>query len=182
MRHFVRQSRNGGRSSASNQYYISTTSDEVFYIISKELVVNDKICKILGKFFEYENKHRKMKENDYDSQLKDYRDINQDEKLKYVNDKLSKLPIYEKIQKLNLNHVMMDFDATSLYPAAMWDEKSDYLKIDTGFAFKPHLNDVNAEAFNNQSSNQDGNESLFLKIKNDNPPDLIFQHLSVKKK
>ena len=29
---------------------------------------------------------------------------------------------------------MMDFDATSLYPPAMWDENSVNLKIETGFA------------------------------------------------
>ena len=37
---------------------------------------------------------------------------------------INKLPIHEKLQKPNLNDVMMDFDATSLYPSAMWDENS----------------------------------------------------------
>ena len=36
----------------------------------------------------------------------------------------------------------MDFDATSLYPSAMWDGKSVYPKIESGFAFKPEMNDV----------------------------------------
>ena len=36
----------------------------------------------------------------------------------------------------------MDFDATSLYPTAMWDENSVYPKIETRFAFKPDMNDV----------------------------------------
>ena len=31
----------------------------------------------------------------------------------------------------------MDLDASSLYPSAMWDKGSIYLKIETGFAFKP---------------------------------------------
>ena len=53
----------------------------------------------------------------------------------------------------------MDFDATSLYPSAMWDKKSVYPKIKTGFAFKPHRNDVYTEAFNNKTFNQDCNES-----------------------
>ena len=34
----------------------------------------------------------------------------------------------------------MDFDATSPYPSAMYDEKSVYPKIEKGFAFKPHMN------------------------------------------
>ena len=76
----------------------------------------------------------------------------------------------------------MDFDASSLYPSAMWDENSVYPKIETGYAFKPHMNDVYVEAFNNQSFNQDGVESAILTIKYHNPPDPIFQHLPVKEK
>ena len=64
----------------------------------------------------------------------------------------------------------------------MWDENSVYPKIETGFAFKPHMNDVYIEAFNNQSFNEDGDESAILTIKYHNPPDLIFQHLPVKQK
>ena len=80
------------------------------------------------------------------------------------------------------NKTQMDYDATSLYPSALWDEKSVYLKIETGFAFKPDMNDVFVEAFNNQLFNQYGEESAILRIKYYNPPDLIFQHLSVKEK
>ena len=40
---------------------------------------------------------------------------------------------------------MMDFDATSLYPSAMWDESSVYPEIETGFASKPHMNDVHVD-------------------------------------
>ena len=77
---------------------------------------------------------------------------------------------------------MMNFYATSLYPSAMWDAKSVYPKIETGFAFKPHMNNVYVEAFNNQTFNQDGDESAILRIKYYNPPELIFQHLAVKEK
>ena len=76
----------------------------------------------------------------------------------------------------------MDFDATNLYPSAMWDCNSVYLKIETGFAFKPHMNDVYVEAFNNQSFNEDGDESGILTIKYYNAPDLIFQHIPIKEK
>ena len=76
----------------------------------------------------------------------------------------------------------MDFDATSLYPSAMWDENSVYPKIETGFAFKPNMNDVYVEAFNNQSFNEDGDDSAILTIKYYNPPNLIFQHLPIKEK
>ena len=76
----------------------------------------------------------------------------------------------------------MDFDATSLYPSAMWDENSLYSKIETGFAFKPYMNIVYVEAFNNQTFNQDGDASAILRKECYNPPNLIFQHLPVKEK
>ena len=53
----------------------------------------------------------------------------------------------------------MAFDASSLYPSAMWDENSVYPKVETGFAFKPHMKYVYVRAFNNQAFNQDVNES-----------------------
>ena len=99
-----------------------------------------------------------------------------------MNKKLNRLSIHKELSKLELNKTQMDFDATSLYPSALWDENSVYPKIETGFAFKPHMNDVYVEAFNNQSFNENSDESAILTIKYYNPPDLIFQHLPTKEK
>ena len=77
---------------------------------------------------------------------------------------------------------MMDFDATSLHPSPLYDENSVYPKIESGFAFKLHLNDVHREAFINQTFKQDGHESASLKIKYYNPHDLIFQQFPVREK
>ena len=181
MRYFVQKIK-GGRCSALNQYYKSTISDEVFDINSKELNINGKIGEILDKYFEYTNKHRKIIENQYDSQFEDCRDINQEQRTKHINEELSKLAIHKKFKKLNLNDVMMGFEATSLYPSAMWDEKSVYPKRETGFAFEPHMNNIYVKAFNSPTFNQDGNESAILRIKYYNPSDLIFQRLPVKEK
>ena len=172
----------GGRCNAFNQHYKSEISDEVFNIVSKELNVNGNICEILEKYFEFLNKYEKQYAKEFDSKYDDYRDIDQKEKEKYVNRKLNMLPIHKELSKLDSNKFQMDFDATSLYPSAMWDEKSVHPKIETGFAFKPHMNDVYVEAFNNQSSNENGDESAILTIKYHNPPDLIFQHLPIKGK
>ena len=92
--------------------------------MSQEIGVNSNICEFLDKYFEYTNEHRKLIEDENDSQFKGCRNYDQEEKTKYINNKLSKLPIHEQLQKLNLTDVMMDFGATSLYPGAMWDEKS----------------------------------------------------------
>ena len=64
----------------------------------------------------------------------------------------------------------------------MWDEKSVYPTIETGFAFKPHMKDVHVEAFSNQTFNQDRDESAILRINYYNQSNLIFQHLAVKEK
>ena len=121
-RHFVRQSIEEGCFSILIQYYNSTISDEVFKIDSKELNIHGKIGEILDKFFEYTNKHRKTIENQNDSQFEDYGDINQEEKTKHNNKELNKLAILKILQKLNLNDVMTDFDATSLDPSAVPDD------------------------------------------------------------
>ena len=52
---------------------------------------------------------------------------------------------------------MMDFDATSLYPSAMYDEKSLHPEKENGFAFKPYMNDIYVQAFNDETRNQDEN-------------------------
>ena len=39
------------------------------------------------------------------------------------------------LKKIKFTDVMMDFDATSLYTSALYDEKSVYPKIESGFAF-----------------------------------------------
>ena len=36
----------------------------------------------------------------------------------------------------------------------MWDDNSVYPRIETGFAFKPHMSDVYDEAFNIKSFNR----------------------------
>ena len=182
MRNFVRKAIKGGRFNAFNQYYKSEISYEVFNIISRELNVSGNMCDILEKYFEFLNKHEKEYEKEFDSKYNDYRDIDQKEKEKYVNKKINLISIHKQLSKLNLNKTQMDFDATSLYPSAMWDKNSVYPKIETGFAFKPHMNKTYVEAFNNQTFNEDGDESAILTTKYYNPPDLIFQHLPVKEK
>ena len=76
----------------------------------------------------------------------------------------------------------MVFDAKSSYQSAMWDEISVYPKIESGFAFKPHMSNVYVEAFNNQTFNQEGDESAILRIKYHNPPILYCITCQLKKK
>ena len=77
----------------------------------------------------YENKHFKIIEKEYESKFEDYRDIDEEEKEKYINEKLSKLPIHQLIKQLKLDELLGDFDAVSLYPTAMWDKNSIHLRL-----------------------------------------------------
>ena len=59
----------------------------------------------------------------------------------------------------------MDFDATSVHPSAIWNEKSIYPRIETGYVFTKDMNDELVEKFKSASFNQ-GSAVLKIKIFN----------------
>ena len=87
---------------------------------------------------------------------------------------------HKKFSKSDSIKTKMDYDATSLYPSAIWDENSVSPQIETGSAFMPNMNDVYVEAFNIRTFLQDADETAILRRKYYNPPYLIFQHLPVR--
>ena len=178
MRWFVRQSIKGGRVCSFNQYYKSKHCDDILKIINNELAVKGTVYDTIEAYMEYKNKHFKIFEKEYEDQFDDYRDENVEEK-KYINEKLSNLRLHKIIKRIELIHLLRDFDALSLYPSAMWDEKSIYPRVETGYAFTRDMNDELVEKFNNQTFTRG---SAVLKIKYYNPRDLIIQHLPIKEK
>ena len=70
----------------------------------------------------------------------------------------------------------MDFDATSLYPSAMWDEKSTYRKTGTGYVSTPDMKDEIVGNVDTQTFTQG---SAILKVVYHYPLNLIFQQLPV---
>ena len=179
MRWFVRQSIKGGRVCAFNQYYKSKQCDDILKIINKELAVKGTVYNTIEAYMEYKNKNFKIFEKEYEDQFDDYRDEDIDEKEKYNNEKLSELPIHKLIKQIKIVELLWDFDATSLYPSAMWDEKSIYPRIETGYSFTRDMNKYLVHRFNNQTFTRG---SAILKIKYFNPKNLIVQHLPVKEK
>ena len=179
MRWSVRQSIKGGRVCAFNQYYESKHCDDILKIIHKELAVKGTIYNTIEAYMEYKNKHFKIFEKEYEDRFDDYRDENLEEKEKFINEKLSELRLYKLIKQIELIEILWDYDAVSLYPSAMWDEKSIYPRIETGYAFTTNMNDELLEKFNNQTFTQG---SAFLKIKYYNPKNLMVQHLLIKEK
>ena len=179
MRWFVRQSKKRGRVCSFNQYYISKHCNDILKFINKELAVKGTVYDTIEAYMEYKNKNFKIFEKEYEDQLDDYRDENVEEKEKYINEKLSELKLHKLIKQIELIHLLWDFDAVSLYPSAMWDEKSIYLRIETGYAFTRDMNNELVGKLNIQIFTQG---SAILKIKNYNPKDLIVQHIPIKEK
>ena len=56
-----------------------------------------------------------------------------------------------KLKELSLKDLLVEYDAASLYPSAMWNDNSIYPTIETGYAFTPDMNDEIVEKFNNQT-------------------------------
>ena len=132
MKKFVRQAAYGGRVCASNKFYKSKSCDDIFKFISEELKVKGNVYDILEGYMNYKNKHLKIFEKEYENQFNDYRDENVEEKEKFINEKLSDLPIHQLIKQLKINELLWDFDSVSLHPSAMWDKISIYPKRETG--------------------------------------------------
>ena len=179
MRWFVRQSIKGGRVCAFNQYYKSKHCDDVLKIINKELAVKGTVYDTIEAYMEYKNKHFKIFEKEHEDHFNDYRDEDIEEKEKFNNGKLSNLRLHKIIKRIELIHLLLDFDAVSLYPSAMWDEKSIYPRIEIGYAFTRDMNDELVEEINTGTFNQG---SAILKVKYNNPKNLIVQHLPIKEK
>ena len=181
MRWFVRQSIKGGRVCAFNQYYKSNHYNDIKRILAEEFNFEEdsNIYEIIEEYLNYKKKYYDIYKKEYESQFDDYRLENEDDKEKYINEKLSNLKIHKLLKQIEIIDLLWDYDATSLYPSAMWDEKSIYPRIETGYAYKSHMNDELVNKFNNQTFNKG---SAILKIKYYNPRDLVVQHLPIKEK
>ena len=160
MRWFVRQSIKGGRVCAFNQFFKSKICDDILNIISEELNLKGNNYDIIDSYLNYKNKHFKFFEKEYEHKFNDYRDEDVEEKEKFINEKLSQLPIHQLIKQMKLDELLWDLDAVGLYPSAMWDENSIYPRIETGYAFTRDMNKFLIHKFNN------GNfmEVLFSKL------------------
>ena len=129
---FVRQSIKGGRVCAFTQYYKSKNCDEVLKILSEELIVKGNVSDIIEIYMKIKIEHLKFVKEEYESNFRDYRDIDEEETINYINKKLGEFPIHKLLQELSLYDLLWDFDAVSLYPSAMSDKKINLSKNRNG--------------------------------------------------
>ena len=73
--------------------------------------------------------------------------------------------IHQFLQQLGLNDLWWVFDAVSLYPSAMSDDKSIYSRVEPGYAFTPDMKTDLVRKINNQTFTQ-GREILKIKFYN----------------
>ena len=73
----------------------------------------------------------------------------------------------------------MDYEATSLYPSAKWDENSSYPRIETDYAYTRNMNEKLVEKFHTGNFTRG---SAILKIICNIPKTLIFQNFPVKER
>ena len=102
MRWFVRQSIKGGRVCAFNKYYKLKHCDDILNFINKELAVKGTVYNTIEAYIEYKNKHFKIFEKEYENQFNDYRLESEEEKQKYINEKLSQLRLHKIIKRIEL--------------------------------------------------------------------------------
>ena len=102
----------------------------------------------------YKNEFYEIFEKEIENKFDVYRDEKEEEKHIYIREKISELPIHQLIKQLKINELLWDFDCVSLYPSALWDPKSVYPKVETGYAFTKHMNVELVEKYNNQIFNR----------------------------
>jgi hypothetical protein len=87
--------------------------------------------------------------------------------------------IRKKIKELQKtdDDFLMAFDATSLYPSAMWDKESEFPNITSARAFKLEEEQQTLDSFNSQRFRP---RTGFFRIKYHYPLDNFLQHLPVK--
>ena len=98
-------------------------------VISHELNVRkENDYEIIEGYMNFKNHHYKLFEKEYESNFIEFRDDNVEEKEKYINEKLSELPIHQLIRQLKIIELLWDFDCVSLYPSAMCDKYLTYIQ------------------------------------------------------
>ena len=176
---FVRQPIKGGRVCAFNQYCKSKISDDILKVISEELNVEGTIYDVIEIYINYKKKHFKIYEKEYENQFNKYRDENEKEKEKFINEKLGKLPIHQILKQIKLDELLWNYYGNSLYPSAMLDKICIYRRIETYYALTEDINDELVEKFNTGNFDQG---SAILKIKYFNSKTLTVQHIPVEEK
>ena len=98
----------------------------------------------------YKNDLLKISNEEYEIKFDDIKRMNEHEVNENINKKLGEIPMDQLLQRLSLKDLLWIFNAVSLYPSEMSDEKSIYPRIENGYAFTPDMYNEKVENFINQ--------------------------------
>ena len=179
VRDFIRKTVHGGRVVALTRKFVSSSFNQIVDILEKYLGKDQEISTLFSIYYHQINKVREHYNNKYESRYVDYRRIDTKEQEKYVNKKLSSLPISKELNKIDKSDLLVSSDYTSLYPSAMSCPISTWPKKETSIAINP-IQDSNylCDLFNKKEWKK-LNKSGFFNVKYYNPEYLILQHLPV---
>ena len=95
-------------------YYESKNCDKNLKCISEEININGIIYYITEGKLKNKNKHLENFKEQNESKSNDYRDTDEEELVKHINKKISKLPIHQLLKQIKLSEMLWHFDAVLL--------------------------------------------------------------------
>ena len=90
---------------------------------SRELSVEGKVYDNIEAYMKFKNEYLKIIKEEYQNNFDDCRIMDEEKMEKFISKILSELPNHKFLQQLSFKDLLWDFDAVSLYPSAMSDEK-----------------------------------------------------------
>ena len=179
VRDFIHKSVQVGRVVALNLKFVSTSFNQVFNILKKYFGEEHEISTLFEKYFRKVDKVKKHYAKKYENKFDDYRKINKRHFENYIKKKLSSLPIFKELNKIDKSDLLVNSDHISLYPSAMAHEKSNWPAMETAKAISPEDSEVYCKLLNTGEW-ASLNKTRFFKVKCHNPENLILQHMAAK--
>ena len=169
----------GGRVVALNLELVSTSFNQIVSILKKYFGKEHEISTCFEIYFRKIDKVKKHSTKKYENKFDDYRKINKQHFENDINEKLSGLPIFKELNKIDKSKLLVSSIYKSLYRSAMAHEKPNWPAIELAKVINPDDSEFYYKLFHTGewvSLNKTG----FFKVKYQNPKKLILQHIVVK--
>ena len=161
-----------------NRKFVSSSFDKIVNIVEKNSGSNLEISDSFEKQLKYNKTILKFYKDKVESRFSDYRQIKKDSFENYINKNIGNLPISGELKRVDKSDLLSS-DYNSLYPSAMAHKESYWFKIETAIAIKKEDSACLCDLFNTGEWKK-LNKSGFFDVKDYNPENIIFQHMSVR--
>ena len=173
-RKYIRRAVKGGRVSANIEKFLSkllpTLKEKIQQLLNTDETCMVKLMQLYKPFLiEKLQNHFNTKETSMGKLLELYSRLDDETK-----DKIS-----VELKDFNKDDLLMAFDATSLYPSAMFDSESEYPRCETAYHIKEHEKPIVLNLFNNQQFRP---RCGIFSVLYEYPENLFFQPMPAKDK